>query len=94
MAMLAGMETERLVHRLNRIQGQINAIREKVADPDPEQCERVMVELKTVTRALKKFGEAYIAAHIGDCIAGAKSPREVQRMQERLLTAIHSAFDM
>ena len=55
-----------------------------------------MVELKTVTRALKKFGEAYIAAHIGDCMSDpkGKSSREIQRMQERLLTAIHSAFDM
>ena len=61
-------EYNRLIHRLNRIEGQIRGIRgmvEKSAD-----CPDILVQVSAATAALNAFGRELLDQHIRSCVAG------------------------
>lgn len=81
-----------LIHRLNRAQGQIEAIKKSLASNDgPKDCLKTLRLLKAANNALKKFGEAYVSDHLKECIYNDVDKKE---MEEGLQEVIQSAFSM
>lgn len=80
-----------LIHRLNRAQGQIEALK-KIVNSDQEQdCLETLRLIKAVNNALKKFGEAYVSEHLDQCI---RKDVPKQQMQDGLQEVITSAFSL
>ena len=69
------MENEKLVFRLNRVTGQIDAIKKQLKNNQDDDCLKVLQQLKASINALKKFGEAYMSEHLETCIQKGKSSR-------------------
>jgi len=81
-----------LTHRLNRIQGQIGAIKKILAtDFEEQDCIEVLRLVKAVNNASKKFGEAYVSEHLKYCIRN-DVPKE--QIEENLQEVITSAFSL
>lgn len=80
-----------LIHRLNRAQGQIEAIKKSLAADDPKDCVKTLRLLKAANNALKKFGEAYVAQHLHECIRSNVSSED---MEKGLQEVVYSAFSL
>ena len=76
------MENIELIHRLNRIQGQIEAVKD---------CVKTLRLIKAANNALKKFGEAYVIMHLGECMASDTPKKD---MEKDLKEVISSAFSL
>ena len=59
-------EYKRLIHRLNRIEGQIRGI-EKMVESDA-YCPDIVMQVSAVTNALNSFNKLLLAAHIRGCV--------------------------
>lgn len=82
----------KLTHRLNRIQGQVGAIKRILAtDYEAQDCMEVLRLVKAVNNATKKFGEAYVSEHLSHCIRN-DVPKE--KIEEGLQEVITSAFSL
>jgi len=84
-------ETKKLVHRLNRIQGQIEAIKKTLIRGEPRDCLKTMQLIKAADHAMKKFGEAYLSSHFDECMRQGKSPEDISG---ELKSVISSALSM
>jgi len=84
------MESTDLVHRLNRIKGQIEAI-SRTLDSEDQDCLKTMQLLKAANNALKKFGEAYVARHLDECI---RSKSSIQDIEKDLRNVINASFTL
>ena len=60
-------EYKRLIHRLNRIEGQIRGIRGMVEKD--AYCVDILVQVAATTSALNSFAKELLAQHIGTCVA-------------------------
>lgn len=80
-----------LIHRLNRAQGQIQAIKKLLEANEAKDCVKVLRLIKASNNAMKKFGEAYVATHLTECIRN-DVPKE--QMEEGLQEVISSAFSL
>lgn len=60
-------ERTRLVHRLNRIEGQIRGIRGMVENE--LYCNDILVQCAAVNAALNAFERELLASHIRSCVA-------------------------
>lgn len=82
----------KLTHRLNRIQGQIGAIKKILStDYEEQDCIEVLRLVKAVNNATKSFGEAYVSEHLSYCIRN-DMPKE--QIEEGLQEVITSAFSL
>ncbi len=59
-------ECKRLIHRLNRIEGQIRGIRGMVEKN--AYCPDILVQVSAVNAALNAFNKELLAAHIKTCV--------------------------
>ncbi len=84
-------ENRDLINRLNRAQGQIEAIKKILESPDSTDCLKTMQLLKAANNALKKFGEAYVERHLSECIHRGVPERE---LESNLKEVISSAFSL
>jgi DNA-binding FrmR family transcriptional regulator len=82
-------ETKKLINRLSRVQGQLDAIKRNLEEGDQTGCTENVHLLKASVTALKKFGEAYVSSHMEECIADGKAP---EKMEEDMKEVIKSAF--
>ncbi|WCL49471.1 metal-sensitive transcriptional regulator [Leptospira sp. GIMC2001] len=82
------MDKSDLINRLNRIQGQIEALKKVVNDPEAE-CMKAMQLLKAANNALKKFGESYVSRHLDECL---RSKNSIQEMESDLKNVISASF--
>ena len=80
-----------LIHRLNRAQGQIEAIKKSLATGTEKDCLKTLRLLKAANNALKKFGEAYVAQHLHECI---RSGTSAEDMEKGLQEVVYSAFSL
>lgn len=80
---------KQLIHRINRVQGQIEAIRKRLISGEPMDCIETLRLIKAANNALKKFGEAYVSAHLKDCVRKGASKEE---LEEGLQEVVASAF--
>ena len=85
------MMNEKLVNRLNRVSGQIEAIKKRVENGADEDCIEVLQQLKASINALKKFGEAYVSDHMSACMKQDMSKDEIQ---DNLRKVISGAFSL
>lgn len=60
-------ERRKLIHRLNRIEGQIRGIR-KMVEKD-EYCAEILIQSAAVTAAVNAFNKELLASHIRGCVA-------------------------
>ena len=60
-------EIKRLIHRLNRIEGQIRGIK-NMLDGDA-YCPEILNQVAAANAALNAFGRELLAAHIRTCVA-------------------------
>lgn len=84
------MNATELTHRLNRIQGQIEAIKKNINE-NPSECKKNIQLLKAATNALKKFGQAYVEEHMQECIT---KNTDIRTMENDLKIVISSAFSL
>lgn len=85
------MDNIALIHRLNRAIGQIEAIKRGLADNQPKDCVKTLRLLKASSNALKKFGEAYVKAHLNECMDKKIGQKE---MADNLQEVIGTAFSL
>ncbi|MCR9142789.1 MAG: metal-sensitive transcriptional regulator [bacterium] len=86
-----GGDNRDLINRLNRAQGQIEAIKKILEGGSNSDCLKTMQLLKAANNALKKFGEAYVERHLTDCIHRGVPERE---LESNLKEVISSAFSL
>ena len=60
-------EYRRLIHRLNRIEGQIRGIKGMIEKD--AYCTDIMVQVAAVNAALNSFNKVLLANHIRTCVA-------------------------
>ena len=60
-------ERQKLIHRLNRIEGQIRGIR-KMVEKD-EYCTDILIQSSAVSAAVNAFNKDLFAGHIRGCVA-------------------------
>lgn len=60
-------EYQKLIHRLNRIEGQIRGIRSMVEKS--AYCTDILVQVSAVNAALNAFSKELLANHIKTCVA-------------------------
>ena len=58
---------KRLIHRLNRIEGQVRGIRGMVEQS--AYCTDILVQVSAVTAALNAFNRELLATHIRTCVS-------------------------
>lgn len=81
----------KLTHRLNRIQGQIGAIKKILAtDYEEQDCIEVLRLVKAVNNATKKFGEAYVSEHLRYCIRNDVPKDKIEEGLQEVITAAFS----
>ena len=75
-------EYTRLIHRLNRIEGQIRGIRSMVESG--AYCPDILVQAAAVNAAVNAFNKELLAAHIRTCVADDLKAGETQKLDELL----------
>ena len=60
-------ECTKLVHRLNRVEGQIRGIRKMVEET--AYCPDILIQVAAATAALNAFNKELLASHIRTCVA-------------------------
>ena len=58
-----------ILHRLNRAEGQIRALKKLAASPHQVDCEAFVTQLKAARGALKAAGEMFVTRYIEECRA-------------------------
>ncbi|MGV3526863.1 MAG: metal-sensitive transcriptional regulator [Candidatus Sericytochromatia bacterium] len=83
-------EDKQLIHRLNRVQGQIEAVRKRLVNQEPMDCVETLRLIKAANQALKKFGEAYVQTHLKECVRKDASREELEKgLQEVVSSAFY-----
>lgn len=67
--MLSDDEKKKLAHRLNRVSGQVEAVR-RMIDED-EYCVDILMQLSAATGALARIGEIILDQHLKRCVRDA-----------------------
>lgn len=62
----SGKEYKDLIHRLNRIEGQVRGIK-KMVEQDA-YCPEILVQVSAVNAALNSFNKVLLANHIRTCV--------------------------
>lgn len=60
-------EYKNLIHRLNRIEGQVRGIRTMVEEE--RYCVDIITQVSAITSALNAFNKALLSQHIKTCVA-------------------------
>ncbi len=84
------MENTELIHRLNRIQGQIAALKTMLMTQENKECLKTMQLLKAANNALKKFGEAYVSQYLEECLNKKVSKNEMEKNMKEIINATFS----
>ena len=80
-----------LTHRMNRIIGQLEAIKKTIQHPESDDCIKTIQQLKASINGLKKFGEHYIQTHLSDCMEQSTlSKKEIQQTLSKIISSTFS----
>jgi DNA-binding FrmR family transcriptional regulator len=82
---------EKLEHRLNRISGQMEGIKKRIHSGE-DDCVQTLQQLKAVINGLKKFGEAYVHSHMGECLKNKMTKQE--DLETALKEIVSTAFSL
>ncbi len=69
---------KKLINRLNRAEGQIQALRRMLQDSTNTDCKAFISQVKAARSALKGISEQYVLEHIHRCQALPKKAKETQ----------------
>ncbi|MDF1555957.1 MAG: metal-sensitive transcriptional regulator [Deferrisomatales bacterium] len=87
---LCGHDHTPLVHRINRIEGQVKGLRKMVEDD--RDCFDVLKQIAATNGAVRALGMAILEEHLKGCIAGA--PKEGHPGdQEELIRQVVDLFN-
>ena len=70
--------TTKLIHRLNRAEGQIRALKRIIESGTCSDCKEFITQVKAARSALQGVSEEYISHHIHKCEKLPKKEREEQ----------------
>ena len=84
------MNDEKLVRRLNRAIGQIDAIRKKIESGKDKDCVKTLQQLKASINALKKFGEAYMSTHLETCLSVDTDRNQLKAQLDQVIKGVFS----
>lgn len=77
----APQEERDLIHRLNRIEGQIRGVRAMVQDD--RYCTDILVQVSAIQAALNGFSKTLLSSHIRSCVVeDIKNGREKEAISE------------
>ncbi len=85
------MDKKALINRLNRLQGQIEAIKKSV-EQDERDCIKILSLTKAVQGAIKNFAEEYITQDIEYCLT--KDEMNPRELEKKLKAVIESSFKL
>lgn len=85
------MENTALVHRLNRAQGQIEAIKKLLESGKNKDCVKTLQQLKAAQNALKKFAQAFVHQHLDECL---QSKPTQAKLKQGLMEVIEASFTL
>lgn len=60
-------EYKKLIHRLNRIEGQVKGVKRMVEEN--AYCTDILVQVSAINSALNSFNKELLATHIKTCVA-------------------------
>ena len=60
-------ERKKLIHRLNRIEGQVRGVRNMLEQD--AYCTDILMQVSAITAALNAFNRELLAEHIRSCVA-------------------------
>jgi len=80
-----------LITRLRKIRGQLQAI-EKMVENDTD-CPEVLMQVVSVRRATKSFGDTIIQSHLHECIEHAKTQAESRKKMREFSTVLERYVD-
>lgn len=81
------MANTALIHRLNRAAGQLEALKRTLEDGS-DDCRLTLQQVKAISNALKRFGEAYVKEKASYCINSSKDKKAMETEFTELLTDI------
>lgn len=84
------MHTDPLIHRLSRIQGQIEGLKKIVAAGNAD-CLKTIELAKASSNAIKKFAQAYVEAHLEQCV---EEKRSLNELEGELKKVVQSSFSL
>lgn len=79
-----GEEYRSLVHRLNRIEGQVRGVR-KMVESDA-YCTDILVQVSAVSAALNAFSRELLGQHIRTCVAEDIKNGRTEAIDELIVT--------
>lgn len=82
------MNRDPLIHRLSRIQGQIEGLKKIVASGDSD-CLKTIELAKASANAIKKFAQAYVETHLEECVV---QKRNLGEVESELKKVVQSSF--
>ncbi len=87
------MDNKKLINRLSRIQGQIDALKSALESTEfsEDKCLTNLQLLKASINGLKKFGAAYMSQNMRRCISEGMSKEEDEAL---MCLAIDTGFDI
>ena len=77
-------EYKSLIHRLNRIEGQVRGVR-KMVESDA-YCTDILVQVSAISAALNAFNRELLANHIRTCVADDLKKDKTEKTEELILT--------
>ena len=81
-------ERAKLLNRLKRIRGQIDAIERAVAED--RECAKVLQQATACRGAMDGFIAEVIEDHIRECVVDADDPAAASKAAEELIGIVHS----
>lgn len=78
--------TRELVQRLNRVEGQINALKRSLEEGNTDDCTQTLYQLKAATNGLKRFGEAFARAYAKQCIREGKGAAHLTARVDQIIS--------
>jgi len=77
-------EYKKLIHRLNRMEGQIRGIRKMVEEN--AYCIDILTQVSAVSAALNAFSKELLAEHIKSCVVQDIQAEKMETVEELLQT--------
>lgn len=78
--------TNDLVQRLNRIEGQIGALKRSLEKTDTNDCTQTLFQLKAATNGLKRFGEAFAREYAKQCMKDGKTKTQLSKDIDQIIS--------
>ncbi len=78
--------TRELVQRLNRVEGQIAALKRSLEAGSVEDCTQTLYQLKAATNGLKRFGEAFAREYAHQCVREGKSQAQMAKSIDQIIS--------